>query len=384
MISFLYENQFIPNEHHRLIDYIKHNEAIQKFFTVEFQKIKSNNYCGFLQIQNENYFIIPKIADSETENLNIFIYMLLYAYDIKTSNEEIATFDNAKFKIMEIFIRFFADKLIEELKRGVYKNYISNEENLKVLRGKYLIEKNFSNFYHQNIYCEFDEFSQNNELNRFFLFAIKTFQRYSNYQNLHLCEMMFDEVALHHIDINRITIHFDKLNERFKRTFEMALMILKMLSPLVDSNDNKSFAFLFDMAEVFEKFIGNIYKTIDNSAKLQYQKNFGNLQLKPDIVTNNMIIDTKYKIVSNKDDLATNDKYQMFAYGINFGIKNTMLLYPKHFQKDFKDEDLKLGTGDNEVSLKMRSIDLKCDENYEKFIKEIRVKLKKIGQSDGL
>lgn len=35
MISFLYENQFILNEHHKLIDYIKRNEV----FLIEFRKI---------------------------------------------------------------------------------------------------------------------------------------------------------------------------------------------------------------------------------------------------------------------------------------------------------------------------------------------------------
>ncbi|HIP41348.1 MAG TPA: restriction endonuclease, partial [Campylobacterales bacterium] len=65
---------------------------------------------------------------------------------------------------------------------------------MKVLRGRYVIEKNFTNFYHQNIYCEFDEFSMDNELNRFFLFAIRVFKRYSSYSNLSRCEMVLDEV----------------------------------------------------------------------------------------------------------------------------------------------------------------------------------------------
>jgi len=51
------------------------------------------------------------------------------------------------------------------------------------------------------------------------------------------------------------------------------------------------------MNELFEKFIGRIFKELDPSTKLQNQKNFGNLQLKPDIITTNMIIDTKYKIM---------------------------------------------------------------------------------------
>lgn len=372
-MNFLHENQFIKDDN--LIQIIKQTKSLYPYFENSFDGVKPKNYCGFFNIESENYFIIPKITDSNNvQNLDIFIYMLLYAYDIKISNEDLANISNTKFKIMEIFIRYFTNGLLGELKKGIYKTYITKEENLKVLKGKYLIEKNFSNFYHQNIYCEFDEFSMDNQLNQFFLYAIKIFQKYSSYSNLHLCEMMFDEVTFNHIDVNRLQINFDRLNTRFKSSFEIALMILQRLSPLVNNSNDKGFVFLFDMAEVFEKFIGNIYKSIDNTTQIQKEKDFGNLKLKPDIITQNIIIDTKYKIVKNKEDLATCDKYQMFTYGINFGIKNTMLLYPKHFNFEFKGADvLKLGIGDNMVYLKMRCIDLNSDSaGYDGYIEKIR------------
>ena len=94
------------------------------------------------------------------------------------------------------------------------------------------------------------------------------------------------------------------------------------------------------------------------------------------LLENNTIIDTKYKIVKNRDDLVTNDKYQMFTYGINFNIRNTMLLYPKHLF-DIK-QDLKLGIGDNLVELKMRSLDLNFEGKYEEFIEKIKIKMEKL------
>ncbi len=351
----LYENQKLPQD---------------------LETIVKKNQCGFLRINNENYFIAPKISNEDETNQKIFMYMLLFAYDIKISNEDLAKFQNQEFKIFEIFIRYFTENLLEQLRKGVYKSYITKEENLKVLKGSYLIEKNFTNFHHQNIYCKFDEFSMDNDLNRFFLFAIDIFLKYSSYGNLHKCKMVFDEVEKINVDINRLNIHFDRLNQRYKKSFELAILVLKSLvSDIKDANEN-SFAFLFDMAEVFEKFVGNIYKKLDPNVKLQSQKNFGNLQLKPDIMTTNLIIDTKYKMVKNKDDLATNDKYQMFTYGINFNIKNTMLLYPKHLFD--VDENLKLGIGDNLVELKMRSLDLNFDGNYEEFIEKIRIKMEEL------
>ena len=354
-MKIIYENQNLPQD---LKPFVKENR------------------CGFLNINDENYFISPKISNNDITNQKVFMYMLFFSYDIKISNEDLANFENQQFKIFDIFIRYFTEELLKELKKGIYKTYIVKDENLKVLKGSYLIEKNFTNFYHQNIYCQYDEFSMDNQLNRFFLYAINTFLKHSNYENLYKCKMIFDEVEKMSVDIDRLNIHFDRLNQRYEKSFKLAIMILKaLISDVKDANKN-SFTFLFDMAEVFEKFVGNIYKKIDTNVKLQSQRNFGNLQLKPDIISNNTIIDTKYKIVKNKEDLATNDKYQMFTYGINFNIRNTMLLYPKHLF-DIK-EDLKLGINENCVELKMRSLDLNFDGNYKEFIEEIKIKMEEL------
>ncbi len=158
-MQYLTENQIIPKE---LEQNIKDNQNIHHYFDISFKGIKPKNYCGFLSINNDSYFIVPKIADEHTQNLNTFIYMLIYAYDINLKNEDLVNADNKEHQIFELFIRLFSDALLDEFKRGVFKQYITMQENLKVLRGKYIIEKNFTNFYHQNIYCEFDEFSMDN------------------------------------------------------------------------------------------------------------------------------------------------------------------------------------------------------------------------------
>ncbi|HHH52927.1 MAG TPA: restriction endonuclease, partial [Bacteroidetes bacterium] len=188
-MNILYENQNIPKE---LEPHIQKQTALHPYFELSFSGIKPKNYCGFLSIADQSYFITPKIANDQTQNLNTFIYMLIYAYDIKLSNEDLLNVANQEYTIFELFIRLFSDTLLNELKRGVFKQYITLGENLKRLRGKYLIEKNFMNFHHQNIYCEFDEFSMDNELNRFFLFAIRMFKKYSHYPNLSRCEMILD------------------------------------------------------------------------------------------------------------------------------------------------------------------------------------------------
>jgi len=375
-MKFLYENEYILSE---LIPYIQDNKPLHPYFEHSFDGIKSKNNCGFLSVDGESYFIIPKIVKidhGDEINLDIFIYMLLYAYDVQLKNEDLQQGESAKEQFFEVFIRMFADGLLDELKRGVFKQYITLQENLRVLRGKYLIEKNFANFYHQNLYCEFDEFSMDNKLNRFFLYALRTFQKVSSYPNLHRCEAMLDEVSFFNVDLKRLHLQFDRMNSRYEKSYEIARMILDHLVPLAGKSSKQSFAFLFDMAEVFEKFVARLFKEIDPDAKVQHQKNFGSLQLKPDIITDSLIVDTKYKSVRNRDELATHDKYQMFAYGTNFKPKNVLLLYPKHHVDVH--EDLKLGVEEKEISLKMRSLDLGYNGGYEGFVDEMRKRVEGI------
>ncbi len=372
-MTYLYENQNIPTE---LEKYIEENKNLHSCFDINFKGIKPKNYCGFLSIDNQSYFIIPKITTENTQNLNMFIYMLIYAYDINLKNEDLINADNQEHQIFELFIRLFSDALLDEFKRGVFKQYITMQENLKVLRGKYIIEKNFNNFYHQNIYCEFDEFSMDNELNRFFLYAIRTFKKFSSYGNLHRCEAVLNEVDYLNVDFKRLNIYFDRMNSRYKKSYEVALMILQKLLPMTETSRDKSFAFLFDMAEVFEKFVGKMYKEIDYTTQLQQHGNFGSLVLKPDIMTRNKIIDTKYKKVNKRGNLAAQDKYQMSAYGMNFKVKDTMLLYPKHLVDI--DDNLELGKGDDMIRLKMRSLDLGFDGGLKGYVNEMRMRIERI------
>jgi 5-methylcytosine-specific restriction enzyme subunit McrC len=275
----------------------------------------------------------------------------------------------------------FANGLLNELKKGIYKEYITEQDNLPVLKGKYLINENLKyNFTKNKIYCEYDEFSPNNTLNQFFLYVVKTLQKFvKDKKLLKQCELILDEVEFTQIDINKLNIHFNRLNQRYKTSYEVALLILQKTIPLFNQG-KKSFAFLFDMNSLFEKFIARMIKEQFEDVKIpKKSRKFGELYLKPDIIINskNLIIDCKYKII-DKDKIATrDDRYQMYVYGNNFEkIETTMLLYPKHL--DDIDTSIVLGNNDRKVELKMKSIDLDYNSGYKSFIKELENRIKEI------
>lgn len=378
MQNTIYEYESISNE--ELKNHIINTTELHKYFTLDWKDLKTKQYCGILNFNDQDFYILPKIANHNNEkNLNIFIYMLMYAYDVKLSNEQIASCANEEHTILEVFVQMFANGLLQELKKGLYKEYLTKQDNLPVLKGKYLINENLKyNFTKNKIYCEYDEFSENNSLNQFFLYAVKYLQKFvKDKKLLKQCELVFDEVEYKSVDINRVeTINFNRLNVRFKISFEIALLLLKQSIPLFNQ-DKKSFAFLFDMNVLFEKFIARMVKELDSNAKIQNQDNFGDLTLKPDIILKNQIIDTKYKKIRSIEDIKQSDKLQAFTYGINYNVGNVMLLYPK----DEKDViyDLVLGKDDKKVELKIRTIDLNFSGNeYKEYIEEIKLRVESL------
>ncbi|MDN5125516.1 restriction endonuclease [Aliarcobacter butzleri] len=386
MQNTIYEYEEIKEENNReLKTHIIDNSSLHQYFKLDWKTLKARQYCGILNFNNQDFYILPKIANHNDEkdakqNLNIFIYMLMYAYDVKLSNEQIASCANEEHTILEVFVQMFANGLLQELKKGLYKEYLTKQDNLPVLKGKYLINENLKyNFTKNKIYCEYDEFSENNSLNQFFLYAVKYLQKFvKDKKLLKQCELIFDEVEYKLVDINELNIHFDRLNLRFKTSFEIALLLLRQSIPLFNQ-DKKSFAFLFDMNVLFEKFIARMVKELDSNAKIQNQDNFGVLTLKPDIILENQIIDTKYKKIRSIEDIKQSDKLQAFSYGINYKVENVMLFYPKHL--DEIKYDLVLGKDDKKVELKIRTIDLDFDGNdYRKYVDEIRKRAERLNE----
>ncbi|MGP2657446.1 McrC family protein [Malaciobacter sp. WC5094] len=374
----LYEYEKIPNQYENLILHIKENKALHKYFKEDWGDVKTKQYCGILSFEKDDYYLLPKISNDENTNLDIFIYMLMYVYDIKLSNEQIASCKNEKSEtLLELLVQMFIQNLLDELKKGIYKEYITHEDNLRTLKGKYLINENLKyNFVKTKIYCEYDEFSENNTLNQFFLYTIKNLQKFvKNKKYLKQCELVFDEVESFSFDVDLLEIYFTRVNKRFEKSYHLAILLLKRLIPLYSKGKN-SFAFLFDMNVLFEKFIAKAIKSIDDNAKIQNQNSFENLVLKPDIIFKNQIIDTKYKKIKSLEDLKQSDKLQAFAYGINYGLKNVMLLYPKHLENVNK--ELFLGENENKICLKINSIDLNFDGSFKEFIEEIKRRLERI------
>lgn len=110
------------------------------------------------------------MASNEKDNIlvkNIY-YMLSYAFKAlrqdKFEKVGAESFDNAE----NLFAAILSNGISQQLKQGLYREYIGKEDDLPVLRGKLNMPGTIQNeiAHRRRLSCQYDELSENNILNR--------------------------------------------------------------------------------------------------------------------------------------------------------------------------------------------------------------------------
>ena len=299
----------------------------------------------------------------------------------------------------EILSLIFAKTLQKQLSRGAYLEYINIEENTKSLKGRILVKDHIKNISRgsSNVFCKFEEFSINNKLNKIFNTCIyKIVRNVKNSETIKILshmQVVFSEVD--YIDTSNkenLDYKFTRLNSRFEESFLLAKMILRSYSSIGNKGSDKSFAILFEMNDVYERYITNLLKMNFDEYIVHSQHNKYKLlrnektdrdifSLIPDIVVEvdnkeRLVIDTKWKRINeskNRHGVKREDLYQMYAYLTRYkDVKSSILLYPSAHEDD-KDDFLESWYLENDKEKKIRiyTIDLYNEANTIDTIKYI-------------
>ena len=208
------------------------------------------------------------IKDKSIFIKNIY-YMLSYAFQaLKRSNyEEIASerFENAQ----DLFAAVLYKGVSQQVKQGLYREYITKAETLSVLRGKIDTNETIKEKLMKSgkLACEFDELSENNRFNQiikttlYFLasdYGVKPERRAEIKKLL----IFFDGIEL----IDPSAIQWNRLNyRRNNRSYELLMNICYfVLDGMLQTTDKGRFKMtsLSDehMARLYEKFILEYYR----------------------------------------------------------------------------------------------------------------------------
>ena len=134
------DNQITTSEYRDLCLYLKKNIG-DKSIVYDYNKIKFINYVGIIKVSNLIIEILPKISLSNSINKDreMLIFMLSKCNKLSVDIKELLNTNIINNSLLDILAKVFSKKLLSELQKGVYREYVSKEEALSMIKGKILI-----------------------------------------------------------------------------------------------------------------------------------------------------------------------------------------------------------------------------------------------------
>ena len=358
-----------------------------------------SSYVGVIELPSGFQIeILPKVSlgedDDNTKTKRIFLKMLNCLKDFDGKVFSSASLNADKMNLYEIFIRMYIQEAWILVKRGIKSDYIRNEDNLSVYKGKLDVSKHITrNAAHkERFYMVFDEYQVNrpeNKLIKSTLLKLLSISRNTDNtreirQLLYSFELV-EESVNYEKDFSKVSL--TRGMKEYELLIQWAKIFLLNKSFTTFSGKNSGKALLFPMEQVFEAFIAKQVKLLfENQSKglirVSAQDSGHYLfdepqkfKLRPDIVVRNayneshrtVVMDTKWKRLNS--DPAKNygisqaDMYQMYAYSKKYQTPHIWLIYPMN------DEVRQLGqisfeASENEsmnVSVNVFFVDLDAD-----------------------
>lgn len=327
--------------------------------------IQVQNYAGALYtpygVQLE---VLPKVGRHVTPERarETLLVMLSYLSGFRHIETQQASVQAKHMPLLEIFVTQFLDSVSRLLKQGLRSEYVREQGNLAFMKGKLMFSQQLRHnlVNRHKFWVDYEEYLPNCPANRLLHAALVRISgvRLSS-ENQRWCQELrfaFEGITpSQDVDGDIACLRPERGLSHYDEPLAWAQLILKSMSPLALQGDTKALSLLFPMEAVFESFVA---QTISEElpqhllAKIQFSgqtlvhhagKNC--FKLRPDLLIqsrhpakNQMVLDTKWKLVSNVAKsqslygLSQDDFYQMFAYGQKYlaGKGDLYLIYPEH------------------------------------------------------
>lgn len=323
--------------------------------------VRPAQYVGAVRLAARTVEFLPKIEHMEGVSdlpavRHNLLRMLLVAYDLNGATPGQAALATNNDGWLDLLMRLFCRALADQLRLGLIRRYREECDDLPTVRGRLQIEEQLRrNLVHrERTACAFDEFDEDHALNQLLRVAIVRMLRLAsnNTTQQALRELLaaFEGVS----DIvptadwlARVTL--DRISERFGLCLGMARLFLQGTTTGLYGGDQNSFALLFDMNDLFERFVARtLRRELRKSAcevSIQdcrhhlvqdWESSRRLFRLRPDIVVRKgglplCVVDTKWKRLSPEErklGIAQGDLYQMLAYAEGYGCAVVLLIYP--------------------------------------------------------
>lgn len=296
---------------------------------------------------------------------NIY-YMLAYAFRFLEQSDFDEVDTEAFENIHDMFAEVLGKAVARQLKKGLYREYINQTEDLKVMRGKCNLPGTIRNIvqHKQLLTCEYDELSVNNLFNQIvkttMLILVKQNSVKPDRKGIMKKELIYfgevDEIRPSAIPWEQI--HFQKNNQSYRFLLNICNLVLQGLLLTREEGSMKLASLLDDqrMSKLYEKFILEYYRyhhpeLKPRAMKVSWALDDDKSEFLPEMITDvtltngdkTLIIDAKYYANTMQTHfdvkkICSDNMYQLYSYVKNLDKKHTgtvagMLLYAKTREK---------------------------------------------------
>ena len=333
------------------------------------------------------------MANKNTILIRNIYHMLSYAFqELRKNNYENITKEDFE-HILDIFAEILYRGVSEQLKQGLYKEYIVRHETLSIMRGRLDINGTIRNIIQRKrcLDCEYDELSINNQLNSILKSTMLLLVRSEDVNTKRKRQLrsilpFFNDVD--ECDLRNVrwsAMRFQRNNRSYRMLMNICYFIVDCSLLTTESGNLRMPTFSDEhMSRLFERFVLNYYKRHYPSLKANADAIKWNIvegdesegldllpSMQSDITLHGaehtLIIDTKYyssmmQSQYDKRSIHSGNLYQIFTYVKNRdkehrGNVSGLLLYAQ------TDEDIvpKVDTTIDGNRIMVRSLNLNQD-----------------------
>lgn len=201
--------------------------------------------------------------------INNIYHMLSYAFQTlkQETYEDVAveSFD----EMYNLLAAILARGIGLQLKQGLYREYISHQEELTVMRGKINMPGTIKNklLHKQVLTCDFDELSENNTLNQILKTTVMLLLRNGKVKakykdDLKKKMLYFSNVdSIEPTEIKWSSIRFQRNNQTYRMLVSICQLLIEGMLITTDAGNYRLASFVDEqrMCRLYEKFILEYY-----------------------------------------------------------------------------------------------------------------------------
>ena len=379
----------------------------ERLFRVGFREVKASSFVGVVQLGQRVVQVLPKIhrpqldeerdrVECERQAMANLLFLLSYTGKLHVTELEIAQLTRQPAPLSEVLSWLFASQLWKAVRREMLRGYVTLEDRLDALKGRWLVTaqaQRSDGWRRDRFDAAYDEFTEDNLPNRLFHATALRVARWAEWSETrsHLAQLRsafadVAEVAPQPRDFPAATQWMQRYRRRagegqmYRPLLKLVEMFWTGAGPQPSPGRVDSFAFMFDMNQLFEEFIAEFIRRelrevwqshgwtfhaqSGTRHLLRDESGKDRFRLVPDIRFETddqtaLIVDTKYKLLDTtaaRFGVAEADAYQMFAYKERYHCPRVVLLYPQTadgIARDFSAD------ADSPPWLEARTVDLR-------------------------